>query len=190
MKVTLFDRQQELREAWAEAFAGTDVTVTDADFRTIEADAIVSPANSFGFMDGGIDLAYSQHFGWAVQNRLQMIILDMQMPEILVGQAVSVITGNEQIPNLICAPTMRVPARITDSADVYLSTRAAMMIAKMADWHILMPGMGTGVGNVPFAEAAARMRQAYDDVMAKRVPTFASLQEAARHHQGLFPGGK
>lgn len=24
----------------------------------------VSPANSFGFMDGGIDLAYSLHFGW------------------------------------------------------------------------------------------------------------------------------
>ena len=24
----------------------------------------VSPANSFGFMDGGIDAAYSRHFGW------------------------------------------------------------------------------------------------------------------------------
>lgn len=24
----------------------------------------VSPANSFGFMDGGIDMAYSVHFGW------------------------------------------------------------------------------------------------------------------------------
>lgn len=24
----------------------------------------VSPANSFGFMDGGIDMAYSLHFGW------------------------------------------------------------------------------------------------------------------------------
>ena len=29
-----------------------------------EADAIVSPANSFGFMDGGIDMVYSRHFGW------------------------------------------------------------------------------------------------------------------------------
>ena len=28
------------------------------------ADAIVSPANSFGFMDGGIDYCYSEHFGW------------------------------------------------------------------------------------------------------------------------------
>lgn len=24
----------------------------------------VSPANSFGFMDGGIDMVYSRHFGW------------------------------------------------------------------------------------------------------------------------------
>lgn len=24
----------------------------------------VSPANSFGFMDGGIDMVYSLHFGW------------------------------------------------------------------------------------------------------------------------------
>ena len=28
------------------------------------ADAIVSPANSFGFMDGGIDMVYSKRFGW------------------------------------------------------------------------------------------------------------------------------
>ena len=30
----------------------------------------VSPANSFGFMDGGIDMAYSVHFGWQMYVRI------------------------------------------------------------------------------------------------------------------------
>ena len=33
--------------------------------------AVVSPANSFGFMDGGLDYKLSERFGWALQERLQ-----------------------------------------------------------------------------------------------------------------------
>jgi len=35
------------------------------------ADAIVSPANSFGFMDGGIDRLYLERFGQSLQDRVQ-----------------------------------------------------------------------------------------------------------------------
>src|SRR5262245_27454343 len=37
-------------------------------------DAVVSPANSFGFMEGGVDWAYLQFFGMELQRRLQMMI--------------------------------------------------------------------------------------------------------------------
>lgn len=37
---------------------------TNGTQSTAYASPQVSPANSFGFMDGGIDMAYSLHFGW------------------------------------------------------------------------------------------------------------------------------
>jgi hypothetical protein len=43
--------------------------VHQQDILTRTADAILSPANSFGFMDGGIDLLYSNFFGWELQDR-------------------------------------------------------------------------------------------------------------------------
>ncbi|MCP4502544.1 MAG: hypothetical protein GY822_21550 [Deltaproteobacteria bacterium] len=36
-----------------------------------EGDDLVSPANSFGFMDGGIDQVYIQRFGSALQTKVQ-----------------------------------------------------------------------------------------------------------------------
>ncbi len=61
MKIILVDTNQAVVEAWRavgleEAHCGSIF-----DYPAV---AIVSPANSFGFMDGGIDLAYSERFGW------------------------------------------------------------------------------------------------------------------------------
>ncbi|WP_175361134.1 macro domain-containing protein, partial [Bradyrhizobium sp. STM 3843] len=108
-------------------------------------DAAVSPANSFGFMDGGVDWAYLQFFGIELQRRLQMVIRLQKFQELLVGAAVAVPTYHEAIPFLIAAPTMRVPKIIDDPADVMLATRAAICVAiDFRFGHIVMPGMGTG----------------------------------------------
>ena len=42
--------------------------------RDVDCDAVVSPANSFGFMNGDIEMLHFQHFGWQVQERLQKLI--------------------------------------------------------------------------------------------------------------------
>jgi O-acetyl-ADP-ribose deacetylase (regulator of RNase III) len=123
-------------------------------------DAVVSPANSFGFMDGGVDWAYLQFFGMELQTRVQMVIRLEKFQELLVGSAVVVPTYHESIPFLIVAPTMRVPKIITDPADVMLATRAAV---RCAAWdfrfkHIAMPGMGTGCGQVRPDIAVRAMR--------------------------------
>ena len=34
---------------------------------------IVSPANSFGDMQGGIDLAYFTHFGWQIEEKVRSL---------------------------------------------------------------------------------------------------------------------
>ena len=48
----------------ADAIVSECVLASRSDLTTSLCTLQVSPANSFGFMDGGIDMAYSQHFGW------------------------------------------------------------------------------------------------------------------------------
>ena len=65
VKFYLRDRDADVVRAWTKHFADTpQVEASQGDIFDVPADAIVSPANSFGFMDGGIDLAYSYRFGW------------------------------------------------------------------------------------------------------------------------------
>jgi O-acetyl-ADP-ribose deacetylase (regulator of RNase III) len=63
----------EFREQFKEL---PNVAVVDGCFETLpEFDCLVSPANSFGLMDGGMDAAITCFFGDALQNRVQQRIL-------------------------------------------------------------------------------------------------------------------
>jgi O-acetyl-ADP-ribose deacetylase (regulator of RNase III) len=123
--------------------------------------ALVSPANSFGFMNGGIDAVYIEKFGQQLEDRLRDLIEVIPTKELLVGNALVIPIKDETqevYEWLIAAPTMRTPQRIIDATDVYLATRAAIRIAITNDiTTVLMPGMGTGVGGVPFSRAARNM---------------------------------
>jgi len=57
-KILLVDKRRPLCDAWSQAFQKfPNVEVVEGDFFSWDADAMVSPANSFGIMDGGLDLA-------------------------------------------------------------------------------------------------------------------------------------
>lgn len=133
------------------------VEIRNQDICTLECDCVVSPANSFGFMDGGVDLAYSRSFGWHVQERLQKAIQELPFKELLIGQAMAVATDFSAIPWLIAAPTMRIPGEILDVTAIFLAARAAMAIFLQKELaQIAFPGMGTGTGRVGY-EVAAKM---------------------------------
>jgi multimeric flavodoxin WrbA len=71
----LRDINIEVVEAWGHHFKDIDevkISVGDIFELTANVDAIVSPANSFGYMDGGIDRVYLDRFGWELQDRLQL----------------------------------------------------------------------------------------------------------------------
>src|SRR4029434_4261958 len=75
LKIVLAAVEDDLADAW-ERHCGDlpDVSVHRGSILDLPVDAVVSPANSFGFMDGGIDHLYSDRFGWEVQDRLQKLI--------------------------------------------------------------------------------------------------------------------
>jgi O-acetyl-ADP-ribose deacetylase (regulator of RNase III) len=144
-----------------------------------EADAIVSPANSLGIMDGGIDLEYSLHFGWELQDRLQTEIQKRFGGFLPVGAAVIVPTNNLRIPWLISAPTMEMPQSIDHTRNVYRAMRGAIQAVRLHNLrstsadrtlihHILTPGMGTGVGQMDPENAARQMRQAIEHEQRSR----------------------
>lgn len=186
MKIILCDRNAPLVEAWSREkekyehreLYSVDVVLGEIFQPATKADAIVSPANSFGFMDGGIDQAYTNRFG-DIQAEVQRRIRDEFDGELLVGQSTNTQTRDPDWPFLISAPTMRVPVIITDHTDVYLATRAAIREALTLGGidTILFPGMGTGVGAVGPIDAAYQMLKGIDEAFYPR-PFPVTLGEA------------
>jgi O-acetyl-ADP-ribose deacetylase (regulator of RNase III) len=194
LRVHLRDINAGVVKAWEQAFADApEVRVSRGDIFEHHADAIVSPANSFGFMDGGIDLLYSRFFGWELETRLRSLLSERHYGELPVGQAVVVATKHETIPFLVSAPTMRVPMRIGGTVNVYLAFRAAL-IAVLAHnagamapiKSLLVPGMGTGVGDVAPIQAARQMRLAYDTIIKGHGVKDRSVRAILGEHHELL----
>jgi O-acetyl-ADP-ribose deacetylase (regulator of RNase III) len=123
----LRDIDGEVVQAWTRHFEDIEnVSISCGDIFALEADAIVSPANSFGYMDGGIDLVYLKRFGWELQTRLQSHLKEHHDGELPVGQATIVETLDPDIPFLVSAPTMRVPMNVSNTLNAYLAFRAAI----------------------------------------------------------------
>jgi O-acetyl-ADP-ribose deacetylase (regulator of RNase III) len=148
----------------------------------IEAHAVVSPANSQGWMRGGIDAIYSRAFP-EVEQRVRSAILTYHGGELPVGQAVAVPTGESMPAWLISAPTMRQPGERLppDTVHPYLAARAVFEFWRDRELEhglracdaidvLAMPGLGTGVGGVDPKNCARQVAAAWDEVFGTRVP--------------------
>jgi O-acetyl-ADP-ribose deacetylase (regulator of RNase III) len=183
----------EMVYAWQRHFAGeASVSCEQGDIFGRTADAIVSPANGFGYMDGGIDLVYSQRLGWQVEARVRARLLAEHDGELPVGQALIVETGREELPLLISAPTMRVPMDVSSTAHAFLAFRAALRAVREHNRSqprriesVLCPGLCTGEGRMPYDRAARQMRAAYDVVVLGKVETKGGLARAVEGHIAL-----
>lgn len=175
------------------------VAAVQGSILELEADVIVSPANSFGFMDGGIDFAYVGRFGEHIQDQLQTYIKETWDGELPVGCAAVIATDDKATPYIIAAPTMRVPMILKDSVNPYLATAAALRMAKRSPaierlgrlksggLRIAFPGMGTGCGAVPFDVCCRQMFHAIYDVMIGG--EFPQTWQAAQNYQRFLIEG-
>ncbi len=130
MHYKLYYREQDLGDAWKNEFAEVqNLEIIEGDICQTDCNAIVSPANSFGYMDGGLDYALSEHFGWDLQEKLQREIQQLPKGELLIGKALVIATGDKQVHWLVSAPTMRVPMsfNIPTSINAYLAMKAILL---------------------------------------------------------------
>jgi len=170
-RVILVDLWEPLTRAWSEVFAASDqVEVQQADFFAQDADALVSPANSFGIMDGGLDAAIRARLGGHIETAVQRRIVEEHHGEMPVGAAEVVPTGHERWPFLVVAPTMRVPESVAQTLNAYLAFRAVLLAIVRHNQRggtqridsVVVPGLGTGIGAMDARRCAAQMRIAFD----------------------------
>lgn len=168
-----------LADAWLDHCGDLEfVQVHRGSILDVDCDAIVSPANSFGFMNGGVDALYTKHFGPQLEERLQRVIQERHGGELLIGQAEMIPTGARAPRFLIAAPTMRYPLTIRDTVNPYLAARAVLRLCTGTELlpgsqrlirdevsTVAFPGLGTGIGRVSPTACARQVREAIDGVL-------------------------
>jgi O-acetyl-ADP-ribose deacetylase (regulator of RNase III) len=172
VRISLCDLSEEMTDAWLEAFAGVDgVEIVQGDILGLRCDALVSPANSFGDMDGGLDRAIDAFFGRRAQARVKEEIARHFYGELPVGMALVIEMNDRRFPHLICAPTVRVPGEVARTVNAYLAMRAVLVAVLRGRGptrplrSVAVPGLCTGVGGMEHRTAARQMRAAYDNIL-------------------------
>ncbi|HWB61334.1 MAG TPA: macro domain-containing protein [Chthoniobacteraceae bacterium] len=165
LKLHLVDCDGRVVDALGAAFAPfPEVTVQCADILKVAEKCVVSPANSQGFLDGGIDALYRDFFGPALETKVRDSIGKRPDKLLPVGAALFVPTAHERIPWLCVAPTMETPEAV-ESRNCYRALWAVLRTATAArvTTDIYCPGLATGTGRVPAEDAAQMMARAYGD---------------------------
>ena len=141
------------------------IIVQRGDLTKIPCDAIVNPANSFGYMGGGVAGAIKRDGGTEIENEA---IAKAPIP---VGTAVFTIAGSLPCTFVIHAPTMEQPAMRIGVDNVRDATRAALELGVELNLKtIAIPGMGTGIGGVSTdaaAEAIVSIAKGLEDKFEK-----------------------
>ena len=169
MKIYLLDISQNMISWWEKYFKNCEnVEVVCDEFSRFmnshnDIQCIVSPANSYGLMDGGYDLAITKYFGDELQQKVQEYIIENLYGEQPVGTSIIVDINDRQ--KLIHTPSMRIPSRIKDPMVVYHCMRTCLMTAINNNVeNIVIPAFGGSCGELDFSIIANMMYHAYDQV--------------------------
>lgn len=170
MKIYLLDRNQEMAEMWRLYFCDIKgVKIACDDFAHFmdenDVECVVSPANSYGLMDGGYDAAISDYFGGEIVVAVQDCIRENYFCEQPVGTSFII-----DIPNsakkLIHTPTMRIPSPIRDPLVVYQCMRTTLICAMQNDVKsLVIPAFGGSTGRLAPRTIAYMMRAAFNQLL-------------------------
>ena len=174
VKLHLVDTNRELCVEFQNHFRDySNVEVWNRPFQELpEFDVMVSPANSYGQMTGGIDKYIIDFFGQQLMDRVQEYIIRNYAGEQPVGTSFIIETGNANHPYLVHTPTMSIPKSIEGTDNPYRAMKAMLLAVQNHNRSeekkiksIACSGLGTMVGKVPPRIAANQMALAYKHVL-------------------------
>lgn len=189
MKIYLIDQNSKLVDCWKQEFENLDdVVPMCGDYFSQRADAVVSPANSHGIMDGGIDKRIRDYFGPELEKVIQKKIELNYHGEMPVGVADFVFLSNAKFQSVIFAPTMRSPEDVSNTLNAYVVFRAILLHAIKNELEsFVCCGLCTGIGKMTPEDCARQMRMAYDQVMGSpKLPSYLTLKQNTMKLRGLL----
>ena len=145
------------------------------DIRDVPSyDCLVSPANSFGLMDGGIDLYLSVMVSKNVNylgKIVRKVIAKKFSGEQPIGTCIIVETSNSKYPFLAHSPTMSIPMNVDETLNAYYAFKAVLEeINKHNERNekkiktVLTTTFCTGCGKMSLEKSLEQMRFAYNVV--------------------------
>lgn len=170
LRVVLADVNTTVVQSWRAAFADTPgIEIRKGSIVDADVDAWVSPTNSRGRMDGGVDAVIKRHLGAGIQLRVQRAIRDGFGGTLPVGSAVCVPSGAVLPKFLISAPTMQESAQnVSETLNVALACAAAFQAVHRQNAEapgsigsVALVGMGARTGGVPARVCANLMWSGY-----------------------------
>ncbi|MBT1182923.1 Appr-1-p processing protein [Streptomyces sp. CJ_13] len=170
LAVVLTDIDTEVVRAWRAAFADTPgIEIREGSILDEDVDAWVSPTNSRGLMDGGVDAAVKRYLGAGIQLRVQRAIRDRFAGRLPVGSAVCVPSGAVRPKFLISTPTMETSSEnVSETLNVALACAAAFQAVHRQNAEapgsiesVALVGMGARTGRVPARVCANLMWTGY-----------------------------
>lgn len=169
MKIYLIERNIDKFFYLKTFFENEDVILVNDELdnflKNNKVQCVVSPANSFGLMDGGYDLALTNWYGNQLQKRVQQYILENFYGEQPVATSFIIEAGKDN-QYLIHTPTMRTPQKIADPFVIYQCMRTTLMVANRYNIEsILIPMFGGSVGHVEPEIVSKMMYLAYKQIM-------------------------
>ncbi|MGW7465121.1 macro domain-containing protein [Streptomyces xantholiticus] len=153
LRVVLTDVNERVVEAWRAAFADTPgIEIRRGSILDEDVDAWVTPTNSRGRMDGGVDAVIKRHLGAGIQLRVQRAIRDRFAGTLPVGSAVCVPSGATVPRYLISTPTMvQSSQNVSETLNVALACAAAFQAVHRQNRQVpgsirsvALVGMGAG----------------------------------------------
>lgn len=133
----------------------------------------VSPANSLGFMDGGIDYPLSRIIFPNIETEVQQIINNfgfknlINQPYLPIGS--SIILDKENNKSLIVAPTMLSPQNVSKTKNAYYSTMAILYnilinnSQNLDDVDIIFTSLCCGYGHMDINDSIKQILDGIND---------------------------
>jgi O-acetyl-ADP-ribose deacetylase (regulator of RNase III) len=196
LKVVLVDVNPDVVRAWRSAFSDLpEVKVVQGSILQQHTDAWVTPTNSRGSMDGGVDAVIKRHLGAAIEKAVQKEIKSQYGGSMPIGSAVCVPTGAAVPRYLISTPTMEASAEdVSDTMNVALACAAAFQMIHLQNARepgsiasVALPGLGVGTGQVPVRVCANLMWSGYTLFTDHQYEDFGDMQGAVREQVGEIP---
>lgn len=187
VKVVLVDINPKIIAAWRQSFeSNPEVEIVHGSMLDQTVSAWVSPTNSLGRMDGGLDLVIKRFLGDRIERAVQGLIKSKYQGSLPVGHALAVATERPQPRYLISTPTMVSSNEdISASMNVALACAAAFQAVHIQNTEepgsirsVALPGLGAQTGRVPPEICADLMWTAYDLFREHAFRDFAQMRMA------------